>query len=100
MRLMRLRCVAKSSQAIMARLWRLIWKLETLKLMLVKSLLVIALRLAILLLKSGWFVVVLAMFEDLVDALGDLHDDRSRECSIGTGDSLADLPLCRQDSHE
>jgi hypothetical protein len=77
----------------MARLWRLILKLETLKLMLVKSLLVIALRLAILLLKSGWFVVVLAMFEDLVDALGDLRDDRSRECSIGIADSLADLPL-------
>jgi hypothetical protein len=37
--------------------------------------------------------LVLAMFEDLVDALVDLHDDRSRECSIGTGDSLADLPL-------
>jgi hypothetical protein len=77
----------------MARLWRLILKLETLKLMLVKSLLVIALRPAIPLLKSGWFVLVLAMYEDLVDALADLRDYRSRECSIGTGDSLADLPL-------
>ena len=80
MRFINLKSALKSRQAIVVRLWRSTLRQQLLKLTLVKSLLAIASKPVIQMLKSGLSALVLAMFVDLADAPGELHDYWSGKC--------------------
>lgn len=71
---MSLKCVPKLKKAIVARLWRPISKSEILKSIRAKSLLAIALKRVIQMLKFGLFALALDTFVDSADVLRELHD--------------------------
>ncbi|WP_445263843.1 DUF433 domain-containing protein [Scytonema millei] len=71
---MSLKCAPKLKKAIVARLWRSISKSEILKSIRAKSLLAIALKRVIQMLKFGLFALALDTFVDSADVLRELHD--------------------------